>query len=88
MANPHGSECEEAWNDPAGKDERDYFRRIRNRRVSIGELATSAAILVILLITIFCGDDAAGTPGPATDISVSGFTPDPCDDVVTSRGEC
>jgi hypothetical protein len=88
MANPDCSECEEAWTNPAGKEDRDYFRRIRSRRVSTGELATSAAILVILAITIFCGNDSPVTPSAAAGMSVSGFTPDACDDVVYSRGEC
>ena len=88
MANPLNSECEESWENPAGQEDRDYFRRIHNRRVSIGELATSVAVLLILAITIFGGSDSPVTASSAANVSVSGFTPDACDDVVYSRGEC
>jgi len=88
MANPHYSECEETWENPAGQEERNYFQRIRNRRVSIGELATSAAVLLILAMTIFGGAETPVASGVKAGSSVSGFVLDACDDVVNGRGEC
>jgi len=88
MANPHYSECEETWENQDGQEERNYLQRIRNRRVSIGELATSAAVLLILAMTIFGGAEVPVTLRAKAHSSVSGFVPDTCDDVVYRSRSC